>query len=210
MEKSYIIGAVREREKSVSVEIVTPSGEVKKHRLTPAMWNEFSVTTGDVIGRETYLKIKALAEKCEAVTRAIRAIADCPHSYASLSRKLSSLGYSKEAVDSAVAVIRRRRLIDEATQAEAMALRLVKTKHRGPSRVVSDISAKGYPREIARQAAESVDESDYAEALRINLERKCSGEIPTEEKAREKLTLSLMRLGFSTSEIIRAFKEKKE
>ena len=207
MEKTYIIGSVRESEKSVSVEVITPSGEVKKLRMTTAMWSGFDIPSGDVIPRDTYLALKALAEKCEAVTRAIRVIADAPHSYASLHRKLTEKGFSKEAVDAAIAIVKRRGLIDEAAQAEIIAERMVRTKHRGPARVATDLCVKGYPKSVAQAAADSVDYEAYREALRINLERKCHGTAPTDKKEREKLTLSLVRLGFSTSEIIRALEE---
>ena len=66
MSDTYIIGGVRAGDTSVKIEVITPSGDVKRHRLTLKIWESLSLSSGDVISRETYRRIAEYSEKCLA------------------------------------------------------------------------------------------------------------------------------------------------
>jgi len=191
----------------VTLEIVTPSGDVKRMRLTSKIWGTLGLSRADVIGKETFCRIAEYSEMCEAVTKTLRILADGMYSIRALTDKLARSGFSKEAIEAAVALALKRGLIDELSQAEAIAERQASKLHRGRSRVIRELTAKGYPSGIASRAADSVPISVYREALEVSLMKKCRGVIPTEKAERDKITASLVRLGFSAGEIIKMMNE---
>lgn len=204
---TYVITSVREGDSAVRLEVVDPSGDVKRHRLTLKIWESLSLSRGDVITRDTYLRIAEYSERCEAVTRALRILSDGMYSIRALTEKLTHSGFSKEAAEAAVALALKRGLIDETSQAEVIAERQASKLHRGHSRVIRELAAKGYPSEIAKRGADSVPASVYEEALEVSLMKKCRGVIPTDKGERDRLISSLMRLGFSAGEIIKKMNE---
>ena len=60
---------------------------------------------------------------------------------------------------------------------------------------------------FASTAAYSVPQEIYEEALRKSLHAKCKGRVPEDKAERDKLTASLVRLGFSPSVIFSAMNE---
>ena len=207
MNTPYVISSVRESDSAVRVEIVAPSGEVKRHRLTVKLWESLSHTRGDVISAAEYERIREYSERCEAVTKALRLLSDGMYSIRALSEKLDRLGFSKKAAEAATALALKKGLINEKAQAEAIAERQVTKLHRGRARVIRELTAKGYPAGIAREAADSVPIAAYEEALEISMMKKCRTVIPKDKKERDKLTASLVRLGFSPGEIIKKMNE---
>ena len=65
----YLIGGVREGERSVTAEVITPSGEVKRLRMAKKLWEKYAFSSADTVGRETYLEMKRDSEICEAVKK---------------------------------------------------------------------------------------------------------------------------------------------
>ena len=202
----YIIGGVREGERSITCEVITPSGEVTKLRMTKKLWEKYAFCAADTVDSDVYCEMKRDSEICEATSRAAALVADTPHSSAALFTKLKQKGFSDEAAETAVSVLLRRGFIDEATQAREIAERMAKTKNRGPVRIAAELRGKGYPADVAEEAVKSVCDSVYDEALRAALAKKAKGGIPEDKKERDKLISSLLRLGFSTSKIINMMK----
>ena len=207
MTDSYVISSVRETDTSVTIEVVTPTGEVKRMRLTVKIWEALGLSRADVITRETYERIAEYSEMCEAVTKTLRILSDGMYSIRALSDKLGRLGFSREAAEAATALALKKGLINEKAQAEAIAERQVTKLHRGRARVIRELTAKGYPAGIAREAADSVPIAAYEEALEISMMKKCRTVIPKDKKERDKLTASLVRLGFSPGEILKKMNE---
>lgn len=206
----YIIGGVREGERSVAFEVISPSGEVEKLRMTLKMWEKYSLTSASTVGREVYLSLKHDSEICMAVSRAASLVADAPHSCNALFRKLKQKGFSEEASELAVATLLKRGFIDEREQAKDIALKMAKSKHRGSARIISELQQKGYPAVAAKEAAESVPDEVYEEALRMALGKKAADGIPQDRKERDKIVASLVRQGFSPSKIINMMKSFEE
>ena len=207
MTDSYVISSVRETDTSVTIEVVTPTGEVKRMRLTAKIWGTLGLSRADVITRETYERIAEYSEMCEAVTKTLRILSDGMYSIRALSEKLDRLGFSKKAAEAATALALKKGLINEKAHAEAIAERQVTKLHRGRARVIRELTAKGYSAGIAREAADSVPIAAYEEALEISMMKKCRTVIPKDKKERDQLTASLVRLGFSPGEIIKKMNE---
>lgn len=205
---TYVITSVRETDKSVTVEIVTPDGDVKRMRLTLKIWETLGLSRADVISKEVYEKTAEYSERCEAVTKALRILSDGMYSIRALSEKLTRSGFSKEASEAAVALALKRGLIDELSQAEAIAERQVTKLHRGRTRVIHELTSKGYPADIAKRAADGIPFSAYDEALELSLMKKCHAVVPEDKTERDKLVAALVRLGFSAGEIIKKMNKK--
>lgn len=202
--ETYIIGGVREGDTSVRFELISPDGEVTKLRVTPKMWEKFELSSGDAVSADTVNRLETLSEMCEAVTRAAKYAEASPQSVRALIMKLKRAGFSSEAAENAADMLVKRGLIDEQGQADRFAEKSVRTG-RGRSRIVRDLIAHGYLHDVSKNAADSISADEYAAALRKSLSKKCRNGIPTERKDRDKIVASLVRCGFSVSEIIREF-----
>lgn len=210
MDKTYVIGGVRQSERSVRVEVITPSGEVKKLRLTPKMWERYALSSGDVVTQGVFSALSADSEKCEAVTKALACLSDAPHSYRALENKLKRAGYSADAIEAAILLVKKRALIDEEAQAVLIAEKMARGKNRGPSRVRAELMNKGYPSDVAHRAVMAVPEELYDEALRKLVRGKCRGGIPSDKNATDKLVASIVRSGFSASKAMKMIGELSE
>ena len=73
-------------------------------------------------------------------------------------------------------------------------------------RIIQELLIKGYERDAAVAAASFISPDEYMEALKTVIERKYPN-APTDKKEKDKRIASLMRLGFSLSEITEAFRE---
>ena len=202
-DRLYIIGGIRERETSVSVEVIDPAGAVKRLPMTKKLWERYAFSSGDTVTPETFGMMLADSQRCEAVTRALGYLKAAPLSYKGLHMKLKTAGCSDDAADAALALVRRKRLIDEETQAADIAEAQVRLKKRGRGRVVMYLQSKGYSAEIARRGADSVDEELYRAALKDAIFKKCRGVVPRDKAQRDKLIASIVRQGFSVGEIIK-------
>ena len=150
------------------------------------------------------------SERCEAVTKALRALSASTLSYGALNFKLKQSGFSDDTIRAATAIVRKRGLIDEEADAADVAEKMAKSKTRGPSRIKAELQRKGYSASTAEAAVRSVSPEIYEEALRRALCSKCKEGIPTEKAERDRLTASLVRLGFSTGMIFSAMRELEE
>ena len=65
---------------------------------------------------------------------------------------------------------------------------------------MAELSAKGYPREVIEAALDEIPEEDFLRALHVIIDKKY-GEVPTDPQEKQKMVLSLLRMGYSGSEI---------
>ena len=198
----YVIGGIREGERSITCEVISPAGNVAKLRMTKKMWEKYAFSSADTVSGEIYREMKHDSEICEATSRAASLVSDAPHSCKALFTKLKQKGFSEEAAETAVGTLLRRGYIDEASQARDIADKMARVKNRGPVRIASELKAKGYPVSVADAAARSVDSAVYDTALRSAISKKARNGIPEDKKEREKLVASLVRLGFSAGKVI--------
>ena len=202
--KDYIVGGIRERDSSVCIELIAPDGNVQRCRLTPKLWNRYTFSSGDIISEDIYREIASESERCEAVTRAVRILSGSPCSASALFGKLRRAGYSAESSEAAVQTVLRRGLINEVREASRYAQNTAVRSRRGPARIIHDLILRGYPRDVAREAASSVPAEVYDAVLCELISRKCPDGVPSDRYERERLIASLVRAGFGSGDIMRA------
>jgi len=180
----------------------------EKHLIAKEFFKSFSLGEGDLIDDDALDKLLRAEDLTLAVSKALDVL-----SYSSLSRKALidklRLKYKIErslaeyAADYAV----KRKFLDEASQAARIAQNAVKSKGWGKQRIISELAAKGYPRECAKDAADSIDESEYRAALNKLIVKKVKN-APESSSEYNKLIASLIRLGHSPGEIKAALRKK--
>ena len=138
-----------------------------------------------------------------ALTRAYRILARRDHGRRELAAKLRRKGFSREAVDQAVARCRELGYLDDARTAAVMASDLVRRGY-GPLRIRQTLGQKGLDAEVIAQALSHCSQGDsliqaarrMLEKKRLRLERE-----PDTWKRRQMACRYLAGRGF-TSEVI--------
>lgn len=199
----YFVLTARENDSVLKLEIMSPSGDIIKHRLTPGIWEKLGYSVNDNLSEEQYAELRELSERCEAVTRAMILLSHTMYSVKALTVRLTAAGHSQAAAEYAVKLACRRGLIDERAQAEAIAERQVTKLWRGKSRVVRELLAKGYPSDTSRAAADSIPQSAYDDALDCALYKKTRGGYPEEKRGRDRIISAMVNAGFSGAEVLR-------
>lgn len=156
---------------------------------------------GTVVSEELYLKLKTSAERSAAVKEASRIIGSRDVSRYDLISRLKKRGISEDSAEYAADVLKRNGYLDEEAACIRIAEALVSSKHYGKRRIYEYLLMHHYDKANAQKAVSSIPESAYLKALRYNVGHKCPDikSLPFEEK--QKKIQSLLRLGFSGSEI---------
>jgi len=160
-----------------------------------------SITVGMTLTENIYRDISSAAERTKAVRLGASIVSTSDKSASAVMRKLRDAGISKESAEHAVALLIRRGYIDEAAQCERIAETLLRYKRYGRSRIVQYLIAHGYPTDVAKKAAASLDDEDVCAALTKTIEKKHPDIDTYSPEDTKKAVTSLMRLGFTSSEI---------
>ena len=126
-----------------------------------------------------------------------------------LERKLQDGGYPQIVVQRALDYIESFHYIDDKRYA-VMYIQNQKKK-KGKARIKMELMRKGIPAELIAEAfLETEDETDTKETIRSLIEKKCSHPKEMDEKEKRRLYGFLLRRGFSSSDILSAFREISE
>ena len=167
-----------------------------------------SVAEGASLGEEEFEELSFAAEATKALSKALDALAASPLSAKALTDKLRfKYKFSCEASDAAAEVALSRGYIDEASQSERIAARSAAVKLWGRRRIVDELCSKGYPLQLAKEAASAVPKSVYDKSLARLVDKKCSGGIKDPAKLKS-IASSLVRLGHSPSDVKDAIAKK--
>lgn len=203
LSEKYIVRRVKSSDRRVSAEIIDSENHVSVFRMTKAMWEKYNLEAGDILEIETYKDIENTSALSEAVTKAAGYLASSAYSEKGLYQKLKRSGFSASVSERAASLMKKKGLIDETTQAINFAKSSYKRALRGPARIENDLIARGYSREDAKVAAESITKEQYDKALDIHIEKKCPGGIIESEQKKRSAISSLIRLGFGYSDIMK-------
>lgn len=165
------------------------------------------------VDEEIYDALKCGAERTSALREASRMIGSGEKSKREIARRLRRRGISEDAADWAAAVLEKNGYLDENGSCERIAESAVHTKHYGRRRVLDYLLSHGFGRDAATRAADGIDDDDYRAALMYIISHKYPHAADCDYKERQKITASLMRLGFSAGEIggaIREYREQEE
>ena len=161
---------------------------------------DLRITVGEC-QRECYDSVSEAAEIYRAVKKGLSLLSFGRSSKKALLQKLMIKGFSREAAVCAVDSLMSEGYIDE--DADAMReCEICVSKLWGESRIRQKLYEKGYSDNAIRAALYSLEDSgvDFSEICAQRL-RKTVDELPTDPKDKQKLVASLVRYGFSTSQI---------
>ena len=127
------------------------------------------------------------------------------HGRNELKRKLVSKKYPADAAEYAVDRLCELGLINDFNYAEMLSDELIRKKGYSPKRVRQELLSRGISREICEQISDNLDFSPELSIIDL-LQKKYSRYLAT-EKGRKKVFNSLLRLGYSYSEINSALRK---
>ena len=183
----------------IKIEQETADGAAyEKFTVAKEFFAPLRLFENDPVDDASYRAIARAEEMTAAVSKALDAL-----SYSPLSRKalIEKLRYKykidPDVAEEAADYTAEKHLLDEEKQASKIAEAAVKRKLWGKSRVVADLMSKGYPKDISHAAADSIDISQYSEALMSAAEKKLRSSKSADDAKRA--VASLVRLGHSPS-----------
>ena len=172
---------------------------------------EMMLTEGTPVDESIYDAVRLAAEKTGALRLAARMLENSDQSTSALLRKLEAKGFSPEASESAVSLLEKRGYLNDADACRNYAESAVRTKHYGRQRIYAYLISHGYARDAAREAVDALPDEQIHDALLWQISRKfpelAKDPAGIDRAQKQKAVQALMRLGFSTEEILSAFRE---
>ena len=135
-------------------------------------------------------------------------------SYGDLSRKrlyekLTRFGIEPAVAEAACDKMERQGFINDERLAHSLAGRWAEGKKWGPRRIYGELTQKGIPAPLAKEATKAL-EADFYEAVRYHLEKKYGGRDLSDRKEAQKVLNGLIRLGFDYETIRSCMREYEE
>lgn len=190
------------------VEITVETSEVYKmntyrYTLSREAWERLDLAEGE-ISREDMKALLYEEEKYRATKKAFDILAFGRNSARTLALKLRHRNFSPRICDEVAALLKEKGYIredeDVVREAEACV-----NKYWGMRRILMHLHQKGYDNDAIGVAKEYLDEVDFVE-LCADLIRKEFGTLPKEESERNRVIASVVRYGYSMTEVKNAAK----
>lgn len=202
---TYTVKSVAESPAGISVSVLifrdgTDENESVEFLIAPEFWLWGRLQPNAALSEDDYFRMEHHAAFSRALARAKSILSYSGHSRADLIARLRHYGFDdgicEETADYAVS----EGLVREDAQAQHAADTFLRRKYWGRRRIQSELAARGYPSEVIEQAISAIPDADFMRALHLLIERKY-GCPPSEQSERQKMILSLLRLGYTGSEI---------
>ena len=199
----------------VSVE-TAGDGETSVRRRIPLMAEQYvslGVHTG-MLSEEEAERLEHAGRLCLAIRKAAEFLQYGGMSGRTLVRKMTARGIDRTVAEEAADWLTGRGLLREDDSARARAVEGVR-KGWGPRRIRQDLTAHGYPPEIADAAMDMLNDpddpayTDFDAACRDVLRLKLRGNaaLLADRSSRARLTAAMMRLGYDADRIRRAMSD---
>ena len=216
----YIKSVIPEKD-SVFVAVAPDSGTGEEiFALSPGEWKRLDRSLGGEEGRPylaagqpvdegIYNALRSAAERTKAVRDAASLLSASEKSRSELLRRLKERGHAPEAAEHAVALLEKKGLLDDAAACRRYAGSAVSRRRVGRARIEAELLARGYSREDARSAADSVPEEEIRAALLWQIRHNAPALLDpaADRRERQKAAAALVRKGFSPDEIRAALKD---
>ena len=207
MNDTYRIKEVAPFAGQLSVTVESTDGAFEKHIVAKEFFKPLGIEEGDLIGDEELFSLSHASDLTVAVTKALDALSYSSMSRHALTDKLRfkykfTRSLAEEAADYAV----KRHYIDEESQAKRIADVSVRTKFWGRRRIAAYLVSKGYPADVADDAAGSIKGEEYRTALSKIIDKKAGCSL--DEAEYKKLVSALIRLGHDPSDVKAVLSEK--
>lgn len=164
------------------------------------------ITVGKIISDDEFEALYEASGVARAIAKAETFLSGGDHSKKQLVLKLVRAGIDRTYAEKAALLMEERGFINEDEQAERLAGGYCRRKGWGKKRIAAELMAKGYERDAVLAAVSFITPEEYMEALQAVIERKYP-DPPEDKKEKDKRIAALLRLGFSLSEIMEAFRE---
>lgn len=200
---TYSIKSVSESPAGISVSIIiadTDTTETVEYLISREFWHWGRLQNGALIAREEYQAMDRGAAMSRAVARMKGILSYSGVSRRTLIYKLKGYDFSEEICNCAADYAVEHGMVREDVQVEHAIDTYLRRKYWGRRRITAELSAKGYPREVIEDALAQIPEEDFLHALHVIVEKKY-GEIPADPQEKQKMILSLLRMGYSGNEI---------
>jgi regulatory protein len=178
--------------------------EKRKFLLFTEQYLNLGIRKGMVIDEETFDKIEELSKTCRAIRKGTDLLSYSSSSKARLVGRLRSKGIDKESATSAAEHLEKIGLIDEELDVERQVASCLK-KLWGRKRIFQELCAKGYEKSVVENEVSKLDE-DLMVKNCAELLKKKHRVIPNDPDVIKKIVASLVRYGYTYSEIKQAFK----
>ena len=196
---TYFIKTVFHSTAGIAVSVLTDE-TAADFLVSEELWPLGRVKPGDKITEDQFSELEHSALLSRALARTKEILYYSPHSRAGLLQKLRHHGMPDEIAEEAADWAVRRGLIREEEQALLAAETYHRRKYWGRKRIAAELIHRGYEHGIVQAAVESVPDEEYLSALIMIIEKKFK-EVPTDPAERQKMVLSLLRIGYTGGEI---------
>ena len=200
---TYNIKSVSESPAGISVSIrigTAEANETVEYLISREFWHWGRLQSGGAITEEDYLRMERSAALSRAIARMKGILSYSGVSRRTLIHKLKGYDFSEEICEYAADYAVEHGMVKEDVQVEHAIDTYLRRKYWGRRRIVAELSAKGYPREVIENALAEIPEEEFMHALHVILVKKY-GEIPADPQEKQKMILSLLRMGYSGNEI---------
>ena len=200
---TYSIKAVSESPAGMSVTILADTADnanTVEYLISREFWKWGRLHSGAVITEEDYFGMEQSAAMSRAIARMKGILSYSGVSRRTLIQKLKGYDFSEEICGAAADYAVEHGMVREDVQVEHAIDTYLRRKYWGRRRIVAELSAKGYPREVIENALAEIPEEEFMHALHVILVKKY-GEIPADPQEKQKMILSLLRMGYSGNEI---------
>ena len=189
---------------SVSVSDGDDKREKRKFLIFTEQYLELGIRKGQIIDEETFDKLEELSKQCRAIRKGADLLSYSASSKVRLAHRLRSKGIDKESAESAAKHLEKMGLIDEEADVERQVASCLK-KLWGKKRIYRELCAKGYSGDIVGENISFVDEETLVQNCATLIKKKYRV-IPDEPNEVKKIIASLVRFGYTFSEIKEAFR----
>lgn len=191
--------------KTVRVLISNPSGRDEiEFVLMNIHVDSLSLVVGE-IEEDILPELEYFAEVAKAYSSACASFAFTPSSYSALFKKLLNKGFLKDVVADAIECLRETGFVKE----DEIALRRAQIfveKRWGRTRIIMKLREEGFDNASMRLANDFLDETDFSKICAEHIHKKYS-RVPDNDHDRKLMYASLLRMGFSSSDIKQALKK---
>ena len=189
---------------SVSVSDGDGRTEKRKFLIFTEQYLELGIRKGQIIDEEIFDKLEEFSKKCCAIRKGSDLLSYSASSKVRLAHRLRSKGIDKESAESAVEHLEKMGLIDEEADVERQVASYLK-KLWGKKRIYRELCAKGYGSDIVGENISLIDEATLVQNCATLIKKKYRV-IPDESNEVKKIIASLVRYGYTFSEIKEAFR----
>lgn len=202
---TYTVQSVSESPAGISVAIQiaregTAENEQTQFLISRELWLWGRLKAAAILSEDDFMQMEHNASFSRALARMRSILSYADQSRHNLINRLRQHGFDDEICEETADYAEEHGLVREAAQAERAAEMYLRRKYWGKRRIAAELAARGYDPDTAREAIDTIPPEEFRRALHQIIEKKY-GEPPADAEERQKMVLSLLRLGYSGSEI---------